>query len=73
MRERLDFRSIRLMSSQFEPGSRLVAALSVIKESGREINYGSGRPVMDETVQDASAPLEIKWYGDSYLDLPVGR
>ena len=27
----------------FEPGSRLVVVLSAIKESGREINYGSGR------------------------------
>jgi uncharacterized protein len=72
-RERLDFSSIRLMSSRFEPGSRLVVVLSVIKESGREINYGSGKPVIDETIKDAGTPLEIKWYGDSYLDLPLGR
>jgi predicted acyl esterase len=72
-RQRLDFNSIRLMSSRFEPGSRLVVVLHVIKESGREINYGSGKPVVAETIQDAGTPLEIKWYGDSYLDLPVGR
>ena len=72
-RERLDFSSIRLMSSQFESGSRLVIVLSVIKESGREINYGSGKPVIDETIKDAGTPLEISWYGDSYLDLPLGR
>jgi hypothetical protein len=72
-RERLDFSSIRLMSNQFEPGSRIVAVLRVLKESGREINYGSGREVIDETIQDAGTPLEIKWYGNSYLDLPVGR
>jgi uncharacterized protein len=72
-RTRLDISSIRLMSSRFEPGSRLVAVLSVIKESGREINYGSGRAVIDETIQDAGTPLEIKWYGDSYLDVPVSR
>jgi uncharacterized protein len=72
-RERLDIGSIRLMSSQFEPGSRLVAVLTVIKESGRQINYGSGKPVIDETIQDAGTPIQIKWYGDSYLDLPVSR
>ena len=72
-RERLAFISIRLMSSKFEPGSRLVAVLSVIKESGREINYGSGKPVIDETIKDAGSPLQIKWYGDSYFDLPVSR
>jgi putative CocE/NonD family hydrolase len=72
-RERLDFSSIRLMSSQFEPGSRVVAVLRVLKESGRELNYGSGKEVVDETIQDAGTPLEIKWYGTSYLDLPVVR
>jgi predicted acyl esterase len=72
-RERLDFGSVRLMSSRFEPGSRIVVVLRVIKESGREINYGSGKPVIDEAIQDAGAPLEIRWYGDSHLDLPVNR
>ena len=72
-RERLDISSIRLMSSEFEPGSRLVVALSVIKESGRQINYGSGKAVIEETTQDAGTPLQIKWYGESYLDLPVSR
>jgi putative CocE/NonD family hydrolase len=72
-RERLDISSIRLMSGQFEPGSRLVVVLSIIKESGREINYGSGKSVIDENIQDAGTPLQIKWYGDSYLDLPIGR
>lgn len=72
VREHLGFSSIRLMSSQFEPGSRLVAVLRVIKEPGREINYGSGKEVIGETIRDAGAPLEIKWYGHSYLDLPVG-
>jgi putative CocE/NonD family hydrolase len=71
-RERLNFSSIRLMSSQFEQGSRVVAVLRVLKESGRQINYGSGEEVIDETIQDAGTPLEIKWYGNSYLDLPVG-
>lgn len=70
-RQRLDFSSLRLMSSQFEPDSRIVAVLRVIKESGREINYGSGKPVIDEAIQDAGPPLEIRWYSDSYLDLPV--
>jgi hypothetical protein len=53
--------------------SRVVAVLKVIKESGRQINYGTGKEVSAETIQDAKAPLEIHWYNDSYLDLPVGR
>lgn len=69
----LDFQSVRLMSRQLRQGSRIVAVLRVIKEPGRQINYGTGQDVSDETIRDAGTPLDIKWYADSYLDLPVGR
>jgi uncharacterized protein len=69
----LDFQSVRLMSRQLGQGSRVVAVLSVIKEPGRQINYGTGQDVSDENIRDARTPLDIKWYADSYLDLPVGR
>jgi hypothetical protein len=72
-RERLDFNAIRLMSRQMSAGSRLVVLLHVIKEPGRQINYRTGKDVSDETIADAGAPLQIKWYGDSYIDFPVGR
>ena len=72
-RQRLDFQSIRLMSRQLQQGSRIVAVLRVIKEPGRQINYGTGEDVSAETVHNANTPLEIHWYSDSYLDLPVGR
>ena len=29
--------------------------------------------LIDETIQDAGDPLEIKWYSGSYLDLPVSK
>ena len=61
------------MSRQLQEGSRIVAVLRVIKEPGRQINYGTGENVSTETVQNAKAPLGIHWYSDSYLDLPVGR
>lgn len=72
-RQHLDFESIRLMSRELQPGSCIVLVLRVIKEPGRQINYGSGKEVSDETIQDAKSPLEIKWYSDSYVELPVGR
>jgi putative CocE/NonD family hydrolase len=72
-RQRLDFYGNRLMSREFQQGSRLVLVLSVIKERGRQINYGTGRDVSDETIQDAKEPLEIKWFNDSFIDAPVGR
>jgi putative CocE/NonD family hydrolase len=72
-RQRLDFYGNRLMSREFQQGSRLVLVLSVIKERGRQINYGTGKDVSDETIQDAKEPLEIKWFNDSFIDAPVGR
>ena len=61
------------MSRQMSAGSRLVVLLHVIKEPERQINYGTGKDVSNETIADAGAPLQIKWYGDSYIDFPVGR
>ena len=70
-RQHLDFEDIRLMSRRLQAGSRVVVVLSVIKESGRQINYGTGKDVSDETIQDAGDRVQIRWYGDSCLDLPV--
>lgn len=56
----MDFRSIRLMSRQCQAGSRIVLVVTIIKEPGRPINYGSGK-FSEETIQDAELPLTIKW------------
>jgi uncharacterized protein len=61
------------MSRQLQQGSRIVAVLRVMKAPSRQINYGTDEDVSTETIQNAKAPLEIHWYSDSYLDLPVGR
>ena len=70
-RQRLDFRSGRLTSRRFQPGSRLVAVLRIVKSPGAQINYGTGKDVSDETIADAGEPLKMKWFGGSYLDVPV--
>jgi hypothetical protein len=72
-RQKVDFQGNRLMSRQLQQGSRIVAIVKVVKEPGRQINYGTGRDVSGETVQDAMAPLEIHWSNGSYFDLPVGK
>jgi uncharacterized protein len=72
-RLQLDFQSMRLMSRQLQAGTRVIAVLSVIKESGRQINYGTGKDVSDETIADAGEPLQIKWFAGSYIDLPVAN
>jgi uncharacterized protein len=72
-RQTLSFTSRRLMSHRAAPGSRLVIVLSVIKEQGRQINYGTGKDVSDETSSDAREPLTIEWLGGSFVDMPQGR
>jgi putative CocE/NonD family hydrolase len=71
--QRLDFQSGRLTSRRFQPGSRLVAVLRIIKSPGAQIDYGTGKDVSDETIVDGKEPLKIKWFGDSFIDVPVGR
>src|SRR6185295_3065819 len=70
-RQRLNFQSVRLMSRQLRTGSRVVLVLSAIKEPGRQINYGTGKDVSDETIADAKEPLQIQWFTGSYVDLPA--
>jgi hypothetical protein len=70
-RTQLDFTAGRLTSRQFQKGSRLVVVLSILKQPAEQIDYGSGKPVSDESVADAGPPLEIRWYADSYVDVPL--
>jgi putative CocE/NonD family hydrolase len=72
-RQMLTFESERMTSRQFQTGSRLVIVLGVNKQPDREINYGTGNDVSEETITDGKIPLKIRWYGDSYLDIPVHR
>ncbi|WP_185286836.1 CocE/NonD family hydrolase [Chryseobacterium indologenes] len=59
------------MSKKIEKGSKLLLLVGVNKNPNWQINYGTGKNVSDETVQDAGKPLEIKWYNDSYVEIPV--
>jgi len=54
-------------------GSRLVVAIGVLNSAGSEVNYGTGRDVATETIKDAKDPLQIKWYGDSLIQIPVNK
>ena len=71
--ETIDFKAVRLISRQMERGSRIVAVIGVLKSPQQQINYGSGKPVNDETIADAGAPLEIRLSSRSYLDIPMRR
>jgi putative CocE/NonD family hydrolase len=54
-----------------EKGSRLVIVLNVNKNSGAQVNMGTGKDVSEETIADAGEPLEIKWFSDSEINIPL--
>jgi len=72
-RQQLTIKGERLTSRRLQPGSRVVMVLGVNKRPDREINYGTGDDVSVESISDAQEPLKIRWYGSSYIDVPVQR
>ena len=72
-RQELTFRSERMTSRRFQKGSRLVMVLGINRRPDREINYGTGNDVSEESIADGRIPLKIRWYNDSYIEIPVRR
>ena len=71
VRQRLPFASERVFACRFEPGSRLVVVLAVVKRPEVELNLGTGQDVSEESVADVPAPLRLRWYATSHLRLPT--
>jgi putative CocE/NonD family hydrolase len=72
-RQTLNFRGERLTSRLLRPGSRIVVILGISKRPDREINYGTGNDVSEESLTDGAPPIKVRWFNDSYIDLPVRR
>jgi putative CocE/NonD family hydrolase len=60
-----------ITSKLIEKGSRLVMILNINKNSGAQVNMGTGKDVSEETIADAGEPLEIKWFSDSEINIPL--
>jgi putative CocE/NonD family hydrolase len=71
--ESIPFSNTHLVSKQLSKGSRLVVVLNVNKNPFSELNYGTGKTVIDETIQDAKEPLKVKWYNDSFVKIPIWK
>ena len=48
-----------LTSRRFQPESRRVVVLSLLRQPDVQINYGTGKDVSDETIADAREPLKV--------------
>jgi putative CocE/NonD family hydrolase len=70
--QKLVLTSSRLLARRTEPGSRLELLLGVKRRADEQLNYGTGGDVSRESRADAHRPLTIRWYGGSYLEIPVG-
>jgi predicted acyl esterase len=72
-RQKVAFKSERITSRQLQAGSRIAMVLSIGKRPDREINYGTGGDVSEESIADGKTPMKIRWYSDSYIDIPVHK
>ena len=70
-KEFITFNNTRFVSKKIGKGSQFVILLNINKHPFEIINYGSGKPVSEETIKDADEPLQIKWHNDSYIKIPV--
>ena len=72
-KEAIAFTNTKLVCKKINAGSRLVILLNTNKHPFEIINYGSGKEVTDESIKDAGESLQIKWYNDSFIKIPVAR
>jgi hypothetical protein len=53
------------------PGSRLFVLVDASKNPMAQVNYGTGKDVSDESVNDAGEPLKIDIRSGSYFEVPL--
>jgi len=72
-KETIPFTNSYMTSRKLARGSRIAIILNINKSAFEQINYGTGGDVNKETIKDAGVPLNIKWFGDSYIKLPIWK
>jgi predicted acyl esterase len=70
VRQQLPFQSERMVGRRLQAGSRLVLALGINKRPDQQINYGGGGDVSEESIDDAGAPVRIRWHEGSFIEIP---
>jgi putative CocE/NonD family hydrolase len=71
VRQQLPFQSDRMVGRQLQAGSRLVLAIGINKRADQQINYGAGNDVGEESIEDAGAPVRIRWHQGSFIEIPL--
>jgi putative CocE/NonD family hydrolase len=71
-RQMLPFTAERLTARKLARGSRVVLVVGVNKRPDRQINYGSGKAVNAETIEDIEWPLRVRFHARSVVEMPTG-
>ena len=69
----LPIKNTTFISKKIEKGSKLMLVLGINKNPSWEINYGTGKDVSKESIDDAKEPLEIKWFNSSFIEIPFSK
>lgn len=72
-KEVISINNNEFVSKRIEKGSKLVLVIGTVKSPFWQVNYGTGKNVNDETIEDAKDMLEIKFYNDSYIKIPIAQ
>lgn len=70
-KESLPLAQSRLISKLIRKGSRFVVYIDINKNPFAQINYGTGNDVSDETIADAKQALKVKWFNQSFIQIPL--
>jgi putative CocE/NonD family hydrolase len=70
LRQQLAFQSDRMIARRLAAGSRLVLTIAINERPDQQINYGSGDDVSEESIDDAGAPVRIRWHEGTFVEIP---
>jgi putative CocE/NonD family hydrolase len=70
LRQQLPFQIERMLGHRLQAGSRLLLTLGINKRADEQINYGGPGDVSEQSIEDAGAPVRIRWHEGSYLEIP---
>lgn len=67
----ITFNNTRIISKKISKGSRLIVIVNGNKNPYSQINYGTGRDVSTESIEDAKETLLLKFSSNSMINIPI--
>ena len=70
VRQQLPFQSQRIMGHRLTAGSRLALTIAINKRADQQVNYGGEGDVSEASVDDAGAPVRVRWHEGTFIEVP---